>query len=536
MMNFLLFATLLCLPLAESCEKERKLPEKAPAQWTRYQTDLVVRSNCLKRNILYSVFLPADYETATDKRYDVVYLLHGLGDDHGSWNGKYMHISTTLQQLENRGTIAPKIYVMPQGFNSYYVNAYDGSFDYMDFFVEEFIPFIDGNYRTIAERGHRAIAGYSMGGFGAMVMAAKNPDLFIATIPLSMSLCQYERYTTEASNSDGWDKQWGWIFGGVGSKGDARITDYYKEHCPYYYFTEASAPSFAKMHWWLDCGDDEQQLLIANDRVHRQMRDLGIKHEFRVRNGAHTTDYWRSAMESALPWLETLLDGGQYPDTETANVDTGSFEGRTEELTVGGCTVKIYLSQKYDPEAERENTLLLAGHDGYTDKELNGIANALTLATYSRPCVLACLDTSSESVDLDAVTAALAEKYRIGGSAYRIGLGFGEGADRLWRYSADDIEATDNEGKTTAAGVLGSLFLIDGNADASACNPNGKTFYYIVTTDEGTHYRSAGEMYELCKKKGTPHEYRVRNGASGYDAVLACFAATVSDIKTKIKN
>lgn len=525
MMNLLMmFAALFCISLAESCEKERKLPEKPQAEWTRYQTDLVVRSSELKRNILYSVYLPADYETATDKRYDVVYLLHGLGDDHGSWNGRYMHIATLLQSLENRGIIAPKIYVMPQGFNSYYVNAYDGSFDYMDFFVEEFIPFIDSNYRTRPEREHRAIAGYSMGGFGAMVMAAKNPDLFLATIPLSMSLCQYERYTTEASNSDGWDKQWGWIFGGVGLKGDARITDYYKEHCPYYYFTEASAPSFATMHWWLDCGDDEEQLLIANDRVHRQMRDLGIKHEFRVRNGAHTSDYWRSAMESALPWLETLFNGGQYPDAETANADTEGFEGRTEELTVGGSTVKVYLSQKFDPEAERENTLLLAGHDGYTDKELNGIANALALAAYSRPCVLACLDTSSE-VDLDAVMAALAEKYRIGDSAYRIGLGFGEGADRLWRYSASG-----------EAGVLGSLFLIDGNADASACSPDSKTYYYIATTDEGAHYRSAGEMYELCKKKGTTYEYRVRNGVSGYDAVLACFEAAVSDIKAKIKN
>ena len=229
-------------------------------------------------------------------------------------------------------------------------------------------------------------------------------------------------------------------------------------------------------------------------------------------------------MESALPWLETLFNGGQYPDAETANADTEGFEGRTEELTVGGSTVKVYLSQKFDPEAERENTLLLAGHDGYTDKELNGIANALALAAYSRPCVLACLDTSSE-VDLDAVMAALAEKYRIGDSAYRIGLGFGEGADRLWRYSASG-----------EAGVLGSLFLIDGNADASACSPDSKTYYYIATTDEGTHYRSAGEMYELCKKKGATYEYRVRNGVSGYDAVLACFEAAVSDIKAKIKN
>ena len=55
------------------------------------------------------------------------------------------------------------IYVMPSGFRSYYVNRLDGNFDYMQMFAEELVPYVDRTYRTLADRGHRAVVGYSMG-------------------------------------------------------------------------------------------------------------------------------------------------------------------------------------------------------------------------------------------------------------------------------------------------------------------------------------------------------------------------------------
>jgi enterochelin esterase-like enzyme len=62
------------------------------------------------------------------------------------------------------------IYVMPVGFNSYYVNKYNGQFPYMDMFVDELVPLVDSLFRTKPDPNHRAVMGYSMGGYGAMIM------------------------------------------------------------------------------------------------------------------------------------------------------------------------------------------------------------------------------------------------------------------------------------------------------------------------------------------------------------------------------
>ena len=69
--------------LFSSCEKKRDLPDNL-ASFPRYETDLTVHSNVLGITLLYSVYLPADYVENPDRRYPVVYLLHGLGDDHKS--------------------------------------------------------------------------------------------------------------------------------------------------------------------------------------------------------------------------------------------------------------------------------------------------------------------------------------------------------------------------------------------------------------------------------------------------------------------
>ena len=138
-----------------------------PEGFKRYQKDLVLNSKILREYVKYSVYLPEDYETATDTRYSVVYMLHGLGDNHNSWNGNYLHANARIQDLEARG-LSKMIYVYPQGFSSYYCNFYDGSYNYMDMFVNEFIPLIDQKYRTIADKQHRAVTGYSMGGCASL--------------------------------------------------------------------------------------------------------------------------------------------------------------------------------------------------------------------------------------------------------------------------------------------------------------------------------------------------------------------------------
>ncbi len=309
-----------------------------PEDFVRYTTDLQIESKILGMPIKYSVFLPADYADNPKKRYPVVYLLHGLGDDHNSWNDKWLNIASRIENWEVNGGLEPMIYIMPQGFRSYYVNRYDGRYNYMDMFIQELVPQMDAKYRTVADAGHRAVVGYSMGGFGAMILAAKNPDVFSVSVPLSMSFRTDEQYTTESAGA--WDNQWGAIFGGRGTTGEARLTNYYKQHCPFYMFTEQNISQYSSVKYFYDCGDDEEQLLVANDNLHVQLRDIGFTHEFRVRNGGHTSQYWASAMQEALPFIVSCFNGIPYR-TEEEIIPSDTLELPYKDTLLNGVPVTL---------------------------------------------------------------------------------------------------------------------------------------------------------------------------------------------------
>ncbi len=124
----------------------------------------------------YCIDLPADYASTAPKRYPVLYFLHGLfGNDH-RWvdrGGK-----ETFDQLTAEGKIGKFLVVMPDGGETFYINSEDGRVRYEDFFIREFVPYIDHHYRTLAEPGARGISGLSMGGYGALHLAMRHSDVF----------------------------------------------------------------------------------------------------------------------------------------------------------------------------------------------------------------------------------------------------------------------------------------------------------------------------------------------------------------------
>ncbi|MEI7527216.1 MAG: alpha/beta hydrolase-fold protein, partial [Mariniphaga sp.] len=132
------------------------------AQDIRIMESLSFFSKILGQEVKYSICLPEDY-FKENRSYPVVYLLHGLGDDETSWL-EYGQINRIADKAVREKTIIPMIYLMPQGFRSYYTNEFAGKFRYQDMFIQELIPYIDTHYRTIADREHRATMGYSMGG------------------------------------------------------------------------------------------------------------------------------------------------------------------------------------------------------------------------------------------------------------------------------------------------------------------------------------------------------------------------------------
>jgi S-formylglutathione hydrolase FrmB len=115
--------------------------------------------------------LPSDYATNTQRRYPVLYLLHGLTGDENDW--------WTRTRLAEYAARYHLIIVTPGVGDSWYANsASDPRARYEDVIIKDLIPFIDAHYRTVPTRDGRAIAGLSMGGLGAVKFALRYPQMF----------------------------------------------------------------------------------------------------------------------------------------------------------------------------------------------------------------------------------------------------------------------------------------------------------------------------------------------------------------------
>ena len=129
-----------------------------------------------------NVLLPSGYDEQPDRHWPVVYLLHGGSEDHRYW----VERGQAVELMGDRGWIV----VMPDGgSNGFYTNWWNGGAGgpprWEDFHIGELVPAIDAAYRTRPERESRAIAGVSMGGFGALSYGARHPDLFGAVASIS---------------------------------------------------------------------------------------------------------------------------------------------------------------------------------------------------------------------------------------------------------------------------------------------------------------------------------------------------------------
>lgn len=130
--------------------------------------------------VSFSLYLPDDY-LSSDFAYPVVYHLHGLGDYYLS-NSRPAVIHSFERAME-LGFIDDVIIVFPDGYgNSMWGNSIDGTKPAETNIIEEIIPYIDANFRTIPDREHRLIQGFSMGGFGAAKFIAKFPNMFCRAI------------------------------------------------------------------------------------------------------------------------------------------------------------------------------------------------------------------------------------------------------------------------------------------------------------------------------------------------------------------
>jgi len=173
--------------------------------------ELTVPAPSLKGNLLGDpteqkiyVYLPPSYASST-KRYPTLYLLHGFLGNSSAWiSGAYQGLSlqTLMDDLIKANTVREMIVVSANGFNAYggsfYTNSpVTGNWD--DFITKDLVSNIDSNYRTIAKAESRGIAGHSMGGYGAVTLGMKHPDVFNALYALSPCCLVMEADMSEAN-------------------------------------------------------------------------------------------------------------------------------------------------------------------------------------------------------------------------------------------------------------------------------------------------------------------------------------------------
>jgi enterochelin esterase-like enzyme len=129
----------------------------------------------LERHI--NVYVPAEYEDNPQKRYPVLYLVHGMGEDENGWSVQG-HMANIMDGLIESGKAVPMIVVMPSGDIKTSPGVREAPGDVTDIFVRDLIPYIDRTFRTRADRQNRAMAGLSRGGMQTTTTVFANMDKF----------------------------------------------------------------------------------------------------------------------------------------------------------------------------------------------------------------------------------------------------------------------------------------------------------------------------------------------------------------------
>jgi enterochelin esterase-like enzyme len=222
-------------------------------------------SPTLGREMPYLIYLPPDYAASPDKRYPVLYMLHGIGAWYGEW--AQLGLLSRADEAVRAGQIEPFLIVLPQGDQSYWVDHADGGPRWGTYLAQDVVGEIDSRFRTIADRDHRAVGGLSMGAHAALQLSINYPDIFGIAGAHSPSLYPKDRLPA--------------YFGDEA---------YFRAHDPVHSY--AASPEIARtLKIWIDMGEHDPWLSVITS-FHGQLQSDGIPHEWNVYTGEHITQYW----------------------------------------------------------------------------------------------------------------------------------------------------------------------------------------------------------------------------------------------------
>ena len=235
----------------------------------------------MEKKIPATVILPDTYSERESDKFPVLYLLHGAGGNHASWNQ-----STQCAQLADKYEF---IILCPDGGSTswYYDSPIDPDYQYETHVAEECVQFMDKNYRTLVNRGARAISGMSMGGHGAMYLAIRHPDTFGTSVCL-MGGVDIRPFTNN------WDikKRLGEI---------STHRENWEEHTV---VNQVKKLKDEEIKIVLDCGRGDFFLQV-NRALHMQLLQDGISHIYEEHAGVHNWQFCKEAIDRQFPYIAT---------------------------------------------------------------------------------------------------------------------------------------------------------------------------------------------------------------------------------------
>jgi S-formylglutathione hydrolase FrmB len=276
------------------------------------------------------VYLPPSYGRAEQRRFPVVYYLHGLGGNERNWTvaGR---LDAVMDSLVARG-MHEMIVVMPDGDDSWYTTwnalsdpgcqrdtlrkepaaTYCVSWPhYDDYVAHEVVAFVDNRYRTRADRAHRGIAGLSMGGYGAISLALRYPDVFAAAashsgvvapayLPADSAGVGVADRVRELETVQG-KGLWPSMVLAFGRDSTGWVA-----RDPRFMARRMAGRRERLPAMRLDVGLDDR-FLAENRAFHRTLTELSVSHVYLENSGKHDWDYWRAHVPESLTWLAGIV-------------------------------------------------------------------------------------------------------------------------------------------------------------------------------------------------------------------------------------
>ena len=291
----------------------RAQPALVPAPRPEGLQTVSFYSPAVDREMKFDIVLPPDY-ASNERRYPVLYLLHGMMQNYTVWG-------RSLGAAEHARRLGELIVVMPDGGNSWFVNYAESAAgqrnNWEDHVIEDVIAYVDSHFRTEAAREGRAIAGLSMGGFAALALGLRHPDLFISLGSTSGALgharaaaaalragidrkpaqppaaqerfAEFDRQVASVIAIEG--------FGTQAERTPAGIDFVSAEQAEAYdpFTIIYDVPKSRMPHIYLDAGTGDGLIREARELAQLLMIN-GVPFDFMQNEGGHNAEYWRRSI------------------------------------------------------------------------------------------------------------------------------------------------------------------------------------------------------------------------------------------------